>query len=653
MPIGIGEYSIRSAKSTVAFWPLVPGTTTLTSGLIAPVAPNDGSTHNTLTLPVEHGVIDVVIEMSEPVQETTLTEEKSTDLLGKTVEGKPTIKSMPMIADEKSQPAARVARICFGVAIGKDAEAFEGTLELRAANATTATKTRRLRLPIKVRKWETARDLFVLFVANVGDGSPPKRDYCWLKAPVVEVTGVDPAPPLPSVPVRVRVLRDNQRGKYRARHRGATLRSDAAGLAAYEHGMIERTVLGLPVEWPLIFRVTPGKAHVLRAHMIRVKAADVRHNLEPIEIGPIRVLRVADTRMTMMRVLLDPGHGVVYDKENARRSQEWFVAHQVCEQIGAILTKRYGLPPANLLRTRSAGFGLIEPRRVRQGDAPEVGETKYALDLAANTIAIKQSALALHDLSDLLLAGDDDDPSKISEADRRHLLDANATAIKAIVARIDGKLPAGQQVDAASIAWDATAKRYVYTAVRASGASAGTAVGDPRPLPITTADRFDVSATMSSAVLVTKSLRTICSYRYSAGRSGSVASMNSSSKYACFVRTVFCALSRSAVLCLMPPPVVPCSKGSMYLRKSLATRSSSAVGAIPTSRAVPVPASAFSCTEIAMSQSSRFMKSRRTEACQLLVCRFPCRFLPVVCVAGSPAVYPGTIVSSVVTAFRA
>lgn len=492
----IGEYRLTSGTTAVPFWRLVPGTDVtalLLSALFAQVAPSDPATFNTLTLPPRFGIFDIVIRMSEPAVEAALTDAQSVDLLVTNLTGAPAATPMPMWEDGSGTTDHRVANISFAVRIPLGQPHFEGTLFLTATKAGTAS-VKTVRLPLRVGEWQRAADLFVFFIATAA-AEIPRQPYCWIKVPTTQWVGA-PTVPLPGADVDVKMLRDNSRARLR-RNRRVLLRTDPAGLAAFPHRSGGRNVVGVPIDWPLILTATLAN-HVPRAHLARLASGDIDHNQSPHELSRIHMIPVASaaTLLLTKTVLIDPGHAVVYGYVRNRRSQEWFVAHRIGMRVREILRTRFTIPEANIFMTRTAGIGLIAPGDVTRQDAPERGARDFVFDPGGRRLRIAR-AVGLHDLSDLVLTGDDDTPANVPVADRDRLIGTNATTVGAIVGRIQGGLPAGQRVQPSSVRWHAATSRYVCRIERHPPvAGLDPIVDDDRAVAITTADWFTLDAAM-------------------------------------------------------------------------------------------------------------------------------------------------------------
>ncbi|MGD2063329.1 MAG: hypothetical protein PVF51_07090 [Nitrospirota bacterium] len=498
----IGEYRVRSGNADAPFWRIAPGTEPLTlfwNTYSTQIALTDPTAWNTVTMPPPFGLFDIVVRMSEPVVERSLTDAQSVGLLTTTLSGQPANTPMPMWEGGSGTVDNRVANISFAVRIPRGQQHFEGTLVLTAENAGVANAgTKTVRLPLRVGRFERVANLFVQFVATPRRRKPGER-YCWIQVPVVDwVGGAGPPAPLEGAEVVAKILRDNYRRGFNGRNRRVALRSDSGGLAAFRHSDTERTVLGFPTGWPLIFTATQNR-HVSRAHLVRLEQADIDHNQNPHRVSAIQAIAVAvaSVHMASKTILVDPGHGVVYGFASQRRSQEWFVAHRIGTRVREILRTRFAVPAANLFMTRTAGFGLIDPGELNRNDAPERGAQRFVFEIAGRRLRIRQAALGLQDLSDLVLTGNDDRPANITEADRNRLITSNAVAVAAIITRIENNLPAGQRVRPGSVHWDTATNRYVCVIERHPPVAGHNAIVDAaRNVAITTHDWFILDAAM-------------------------------------------------------------------------------------------------------------------------------------------------------------
>ncbi len=461
------------------------------------VAPNDPATWNTLTLLPRFGIFDIVVRMSEPVVESPLTDAQSVDLLVTSLAGPPVAAAMPMWEDGSGTLEHRVANFSFAVPLAQGHQHFDGTLVLTAEQAGPPRgRLKTVRLPLRVGAFERVADLFVFFLATA-QNRRPQPEYCWVKVPARIWVGAPNTVPAVGATVDAKILRDNFRNGFDRRNRRVALRTDATGTAAFPHANGDRTVLAFPTAWPMIFTATLG-GHVPRAHLARFERADIDHNRNPHQVSAVRIIPIASARggMSASTVLIDPGHGVVYAFASQRRSQEWFVAHRIGVRVREILHDRFGVPEANLFMTRTAGFGLIDPGEVGRQDAPERGARRFVFEPAGRRLRIAH-ALGLHDLSDLVLTGADDTPANVAPAARDHLIQTNGATVAAIIARIQGSLPAGQRVQAGSVRWSTATSRYVCRIERHPPVAAqNPIVDDARPVAITVNDWFALDGAM-------------------------------------------------------------------------------------------------------------------------------------------------------------
>jgi N-acetylmuramoyl-L-alanine amidase len=437
------------------------------------------------------------------VIERPLTDRQSVDGLVRSLAGPPASEAMPMWEDGSGSLNHRVANISFAVRIPWKQAHFEGSLLLTATHQGGG-RPKTVRLPLRVGAFERAADLFVFFIATASGEEPLRQDYCWTKIPTALWLGAThgsaggPMVPVVGADVDAKILRDNEDNGYGRRNRRVRLRTDSAGLAAFQHASGDRNVVAFPIDWPLIFTAT-FPDHLRRAHLARLASGDVRHNQAPHELSEIHMIPVATARALLppKRVLIDPGHAVAYDQPGQARSSEWFVAHRIGLQVRDILHDRFAMPLNNLFMTRTAGIGLIAPND-RDGDAPRNGATRFVLDPAGRRLRVQNAALGLglHELSDLVLTGDDDRPANVAPADRDRLIHTNAATVAAIVARI--RLPAGQRVQPNSVRWDAATRRYVCRIEQnPSVPGLNPIIDDARAVPtLRTTDWFTLDAPM-------------------------------------------------------------------------------------------------------------------------------------------------------------
>jgi hypothetical protein len=451
----VGKYSLRDSTGALAFWRVEPG---------AHVATGAG-----------HVLFDLVIELTDdPVDTASIgAPQLATQVTG-------------AAADLKGDlvMVGRQIRIAFAVApnTGND---FRGKVRLTITRPGTDVT---VDLPIAGTAGGRVDDLYAFVAVHTN----AKQTYGWTTPRVVDAatptTGVNAAG------VWLELVRDNE--QFKERRRGTTFTTNA-------NGNIERygrTKIALPTQWPFIVRAS-SFGFVTRSHFVRVTTATGPDNSNPFVPPSLPLKRRANVAIANKRILFDPGHGVVYNHEQ-RRSQEWFAAHKLVDEVIRQLTTFFGLPRANILLTRTAGFGLIEPKNVNKSAAqdssnrPVFSDASFAFDLQNKKIRIAKSTRGLKDLSDLLLTthtGNTNTAQSVPIADRTRLLTINAARIAAIETRLNASLGPKRRVQPGSIRWDAAADDYVYTREPVPGQTGTTT---DQHLPITTTDLFVIDDAM-------------------------------------------------------------------------------------------------------------------------------------------------------------
>jgi hypothetical protein len=488
--IQVGHYQVLIESSVQKFWPLNPDTLDFVAAADeAYVAPTSSARtdFNTFVFPPQFGVFDILIEFSkdklkeEKVANSRIAQKLLTFLIGRptrdnTMGKKDGDENMPLVMNDKRQ-----SRICFAVYIPRDKDFFEGKLKLVVKREHSPHEVD-FELPLKVQKYRQQEDradkLFIFLVAlPVGQlphvNASALHKYCWFQMKVVEQC--DQQQTVKGALVTAKVLREQN--SFAEINRRTFLLSDDNGFVQRD----KRNILGLPVEWPILFNVEVG-GYVQRGHMCRFREADIKNNLAPIRAPDVPLMKTADVDLSPYSIMLDPGHAVVYNYDQ-RRSQEWFVVHRVAERIRDLLTQ-YKMPANQIFWTRTAGFALIEPTAaaIRSPAAPEVGSVedlpnglnnpnpRYVFDLPTRRIRFRNDNRPLKGLSDLLLTAHNENtyaPLAVADVDRRHLLDLNAQTIRAIEQRLNQHLAGHhQRVQPGSIRWDANNQDYVYTLER-------------------------------------------------------------------------------------------------------------------------------------------------------------------------------------------
>lgn len=526
----VGVYSIRAGGSAKDFWPLEPYASVgsvLPPAPVAPAAQGATGTSNTIVVPPVFAIFDIVIIMSaDPVHQDLISKADSSDKLVRTISGLPSESSMPLVLDDDGK-----IHICFAAPPNKGdltsnksaAGSFEGTLHLEA-KLDPGAHTVILELPLKAAKLTVEDNMFIFFVVH----KKPPKTYCWTKIRAVERS--DPAKFVTSHDFRLKVMRDNLQNGFKDINRRVQLTSNMSGFLSCQilplFGLFSegRFVLGLPINWPLIFNSNDdylrfdSTMYMPRGHMIKLKSANIKNNLEPFEPDPIRLTRVVDVTLSANNVMLDAGHGVVYAYTDNRRSQEWYVAHLIVDRIAEILVQELKMPSQNLHLTRSAGFGLIRPNAMHANNAPEAGELRYTFDLVQQKICARQNTVELKEISDLLLTRHDASgaPLAVPEAARTRLLLINTITLNSIVHRINQlHLAQNQRVQlkpdgSPTVRWDSNngpEGNYVLTLERVHPAPGqALIVDDTAHLPIASTDWFNVDDAMMR-VLAERSAR--------------------------------------------------------------------------------------------------------------------------------------------------
>jgi N-acetylmuramoyl-L-alanine amidase len=468
-----GSYNLRAGNNAARFWPLAPGTTVVAA---TPPPPPGGA--------IRFAVVDVLIRVTADPR--LLNAVPVPNLLAQVAAPAPT-QSMPLVPNANGD-----SRICFGVPIAAGAAHFSGTLRLQIQRGPAPATTIDIDLPIRVAAGATVNNLVIFAVVQPGFS----HRYAWLQLqaqrhapPNAAIAGAD---------VELKVLRDASSPESRGLNRRIALNTDANGFIATGG----RNVIGVPIGWPLLLKATAA-GFARRGHLVRLEVAQISNNLTPhVPATTIRMLP-ANANLAGRRIMLDAGHGVVYG-HSARRSQEWFVNHRIIDRVAELLQNNHFVNAANIVRTRSAGFGLIEPGQVNAPGAPERGANRFAFDLARRRVRIAANAQTLATLSDLVLtthAGAANAGQPVAPADRTRLLAINGATVAAIRDRLNLGLAPARRVRAGSVRWDAGGGRYVFTRETVGGVKV-----DDRPFPTTTADWWDVDDAMMD-ILIDRSAR--------------------------------------------------------------------------------------------------------------------------------------------------
>ena len=482
----VGDYEVLVSKSAVAFWPLDPTASLASAHPPIVVAPSTGKSASTVVTAVV-GVFDIIIGVAEGVAES----EVKAVTLASSPGGKASIKKAGLFGS-----AGSTIHLRFAVDHSKlkKTDMWSGTLRL--SSKTKAGSAVQTNIALSVAYAATVSDVFVFFAPNT---KLKKNSWVTLSA---EQTG---GGAVGGASVDLKVLRDQ--GSYDKVNRRVKLTTSAGGDVVAISG--KRPNLSVPTDWPLIFTFTSG-SHVTGAHMIRLKSDTAKEdNFNPTDVGSAVLVPRAKASLKGRKFILDAGHGVVYGYKKARRCQEWYVAHRVADRIREILMSEHQVGTNDIYFSRTAGFGLIEPKQVHSNTAPEAGEAKYKVDLPKKKVAVKTANVSLTDLAKLLLtthSGDHDTAVPLTSSDYEGLLTRNSATINAIVARINGQLTAAHaRVQPGSVSWDDHAHHYVYTKEKRNKAGDWEETGSAN-LPITPNDWFELDS-QAIAVLADRSAR--------------------------------------------------------------------------------------------------------------------------------------------------
>jgi N-acetylmuramoyl-L-alanine amidase len=480
MPNKIGDYELRRGSTVIDFWQLTPGAT-IASATPAPQPPVAPGTPNTVAVAPVFGIFDIVIGRSaDPVRPTAI----PATVVPTTITATPTTSSAPLMPD-----ATGLIQIAFALPV-PSAEA-SATLRLTVQRGSTGVGTAtRLELPLRIAQNTLVNDVFIFFVVHA---HPPQR-YLWVKLKAVDQSA--PATAIAGATGRVKILRDNL--TFTGINRELPHTTDAAGFVCSTG--TTRPVLGLPTGWPLLIEAAQA-GFVTRSHLMKLAAQTTNDNLAPhLSTPDLRMTPDGGASLAAKRVVVDAGHGVVYG-HTARRSQEWYIAHKIADAVVLQLgTAPFNMPAANVIRTRTAGFGAIEPTQINNQAAPEAGDLRFEFDLPTRRVRGLLPAVTLKLLSALLLVRHD--PATlaaiaVTAAGRVTILAANAATMIAIEGRLNTSLAASnRRVRPGSMRWEVAADNYVFT--EEPNPPTTPATGIDRPIPIRTGaagDWFTLDAT--------------------------------------------------------------------------------------------------------------------------------------------------------------
>lgn len=484
MPDNIGTFELRDSGGTrVSFFPILPGTTVAQANPPNPLAPGDEP--NPINVG-RFGVMDIVVLIPDgaPIARTAVATTGLTQAISGAAVNRGTLFT--------ATTGGHIAHLCFAFDVGWAATSFAGSLRVTCQVGGTAT---RLDIPVEIQQGAEENDLVIAFALIA-----TRRNYTWIKLEVLNRNG---NAAVANAAARIRPLRDNTTTA-RSFNRFCDATTTATGFLA--HG--ERDVVGVPIDWPVVFEFE-APTFVRRAHMLEFAAAQRTGHENNNPHVPTSVLMDAttDASLATRHFAFDPGHGVVYAATAQRRSQEWFLAHRIATGIADILQSRHGVPAANIHFMRTAGLSISDPDRIDRVGGPEEGDQRYEYDMAARTIRIRQAARNLTDLSNVLLTTHDDVPPFASHPvpvlDRNIVLTSSAATITAAITRSVAAMT-GRTAVAGSERWDTTTDRYVFDTI-ATGAAA-------TPPPPTTTHNISIDTTdlftVTDAMLMTLAART-------------------------------------------------------------------------------------------------------------------------------------------------
>lgn len=490
----LGTYSVWVKKDKVAIWPLDPESKGPSRPPPLHVAAS-ASGQPCVLVPLQNrfGVVDVVIEFPETVACEDVELPPDPPLC---VEGSGT-KAEQSFFEHPARP--RTARICFAVFCSQGSGAtsyFEGKLKLTAKYSeagrkqTTKTGSTSIEVFIKVGVGEQVRDLFVFFIPSA---HLTKKSYVWTRWQATSAPG---GGALSNATADLKLLRDND--KLRAQNRRIALNVAGGELLAgppeLSHQGKGRPKIALPMGWPLITTVS-AQDHLPRAHLCRfdTEPTGADHG-SPASSYALRVRRHDTNLLSGKRVLLDPGHGVVYALAKGRRMYEWFVTYRIVSQLTKLLSDA-GMKEDDILRTRTAGFAAIEPNEVHASSGPEHAKARYAIDLRNKKICIKETAHRdLASLSTLLQTtheGDQDKSVPPTDEQRKEFLTRHESELGSVLKELDkelGKRKPEQRVQPDSLRWDTKLKNYVYTLESKAKSGAWTPSKQPAPFRLRSSD---------------------------------------------------------------------------------------------------------------------------------------------------------------------
>ena len=471
LPVG-AIYRVTGTKDN-KFWPLDPGHVLPDAGsnvfdaFAVPNTPVTKDTNTLVALP-DYGIFDIVIQFSRDSLTEKWVEVRSfrEELRREPLSGTGCTNKMYVVIDDE-----RRARIRFAVHLPKGSDKFKGKLQLEAETAGGASVKAELKLEMDAKKSKTAANMFVFFVPHkpASGNQLPAPQYEWCKLRAVDKGGGA----LEGATVRIKLLRDNVTSGFETINRSTRLLSQTGGFVAYDE---ERVVLGLPTDWPIIFK-SEMAGYVSRGHLFRIQAKETSTNLSPLYSDPaksnrmqIRMTKTADAQLTGKLIVIDPGHGVIYADRTQAKSQEWLVVHRIADEVAQTLE---AAPYSASVRwVRTAGFEAIAPGHTRRADGPEEARKRYILEFDTSRWRIRVQKtnpdspnMQLKRMSDALLS-DMSSPPKVAESRRSDLIRNNSKTVEQAITRQMDALKAGLRLEAKSMNWSAADTRYTFRVQR-------------------------------------------------------------------------------------------------------------------------------------------------------------------------------------------
>jgi N-acetylmuramoyl-L-alanine amidase len=482
---GVGPYELLETKVPVGamyrvtgtkdnkFWPLDPGhvlgdADSKAFDAFAVPSTTVAKDFVTLVAPPNYGIFDIVIQFSKDSLKPKWVEVEKfrEEMRREPLSGTGSADKMYVVVNDEQR-----ARIRFAVHLPKGKDTFKGKVLLEAETVDGDTVKAELKLELNAKQSKKLEDMFVFFVPHMPSNAPdqlPGLQYEWCKLRATDKSGSV----IEGATVAVKLLRDNLDGGFEDINRRTNLLSQADGFLGYS---AERLVLGMPKDWPLIFR-SEMSGYVPRGHLFKIEKKETSTNLTPLYSDPaktksnrmqIRMTNTADVNLKGKLIVIDPGHGVMYADRTQAKSQEWLVVHRIADEVADALTSY----SASVRFARTAGFEAIAPSHTRRADGPEEARKRYLIEFDTNRWRIKiQNAspepvnMRLRRLSDVLL-DDHSSPPKI-EGRRSDLIQKNSATVEQAITRQVDDLKVHLRVEPKSMSWSVADSRFTFRVQR-------------------------------------------------------------------------------------------------------------------------------------------------------------------------------------------